>query len=108
MEQPLIDLMTRIADALERLAPPPAAPVDLDEADAFVWHPSPARLAPVHTISRVDIELLKGIDRQRSILVENTLRFARGFPANNAMLWGARGNGKSSLVKATHAVANVE
>jgi predicted AAA+ superfamily ATPase len=108
MEQTSIDLLTRIADALERLAPPPPAAVDLTRADAFVWHPSPAHLAPVLKISRVDIGLLKGVDRQKTILVENTLRFARGLPANNAMLWGARGMGKSSLVKATHAVANQE
>jgi uncharacterized protein len=106
MEQTSIDLLTRIADALERLAPPPPAAVDLTRADAFVWHPSPAHLAPVLKISRVDIALLKGVDRQKTILVENTLRFARGLPANNAMLWGARGMGKSSLVKATHAIAN--
>jgi uncharacterized protein len=106
MEQTSIDLLTRIADALERLAPPPPAAVDLTRADAFVWHPSPAHLAPVLKISRVDIQLLKGVDRQKTILVENTLRFARGLPANNAMLWGARGMGKSSLVKATHAIAN--
>src|ERR1700744_5711590 len=89
MEQTTFDLLTRIAGALERLAPPPPA------------------LPPVPIVSRVEIGLLKGVDRQKSILVENTLRFARGLPANNAMLWGARGNGKSSLVKATHAVANV-
>jgi predicted AAA+ superfamily ATPase len=77
-------------------------------ADAFVWHPSPAYLAPVPKVSRVAIGLLKGVDRQRDILSENTLRFARGLPANNAMLWGARGMGKSSLVKATHALANEE
>jgi uncharacterized protein len=106
MEQSSIDLLTRIAAALDRLAPPPAAEPDLAAADAFVWHPVPGVLAPVFRVSRVDIDLLKGIDRQKSILVENTLRFARGLPANNAMLWGARGNGKSSLVKATHAVAN--
>jgi predicted AAA+ superfamily ATPase len=106
MEQMPIDLLTRIAAALERLAPPPAEPLDLSAADAFVWHPSPPHLAPVRTISRVDIGLLKGVDRQKDILVDNTLRFARGLPANNAMLWGARGMGKSSLVKATHAVAN--
>jgi predicted AAA+ superfamily ATPase len=106
MAQPLIKLVTRIAEALERLAPAPPAATDLSQADAFVWHPSPPRLAPVRKISRVDISLLKGVDRQKSILVENTLRFARGLPANNAMLWGARGMGKSSLVKATHAVAN--
>jgi uncharacterized protein len=103
-----IALLTRIADALERLAPPPPAALDLSVADAFVWHPAPGLLVPVPHVSRVEIGLLKGIDRQKSILVENTLRFARGLPANNAMLWGARGNGKSSLVKATHAVANAE
>jgi predicted AAA+ superfamily ATPase len=106
MEQISIDLLSRIADALERLAPPPHAAVDLTQADAFVWHPLTAHLAPVRKISRVDIGLLKGVDRQKSILAENTLRFARGLPANNAMLWGARGMGKSSLVKATHALAN--
>lgn len=104
----LTALVTRIAEALERLAPPPPAPVDLTVADAFVWHPAPAHLAPVRKVSRVGIELLKGVDRQRDILSENTLRFARGLPANNAMLWGARGMGKSSLVKATHALANRE
>jgi len=105
---PMIALATRIAEALERLAPPPPAPLDLTLADAYVWHPSPARLAPVHRIARVDIALLKGVDRQKSILAENTLRFARGLPANNAMLWGARGMGKSSLVKAAHALALTE
>ena len=108
MEQTSIALLTRIADALERLAPPPPTFLDLTRAEAFVWHPAPAHLAPVRKISRVDIGLLKGVDRQKGILVENTLRFARGLPANNAMLWGARGMGKSSLVKATHAVANQE
>jgi uncharacterized protein len=103
---PMQALATRIAEALERLAPPPPAPLDLALADAFVWYPSPAHLAPVRKVSRVAIDLLKGVDRQRDILSENTLRFARGLPANNAMLWGARGMGKSSLVKATHALAN--
>jgi hypothetical protein len=106
MDQSSFDLLTRIADALERLAPPAPPALDLSVADAFVWHPVPGVLVPVRVVSRVEIRLLKGIDRQKSILVENTLRFARGLPANNAMLWGARGNGKSSLVKATHAVAN--
>jgi predicted AAA+ superfamily ATPase len=101
-------LLTRIAEALERMAPPPPAPLDLSSADGFVWHPSPAHLAPVPHISRVEIALLKGVDRQKEILSDNTLRFARGLPANNAMLWGARGMGKSSLVKATHALANQE
>jgi len=108
MDPHLVDLISRIADALERLAPPPPAAADLARADAFVWHPSPPHLVPVPRISRVGIGLLKGVDRQKTILVENTLRFARGLPANNAMLWGARGMGKSSLVKATHAVANEE
>ena len=100
--------LLRIAEALERLAPPPPGRVDLSAADAFVWYPAPPRLAPVPTVSRVDIALLQGIDRQKDILVENTRRFARGLPANNAMLWGARGMGKSSLVKAAHAAANAE
>lgn len=106
MEQCLIDVMSRIADALDRLAPPAPRWPDLGQADAFVWHPNPAYLAPVPSVSRVSIELLKGVDRQKTILLENTLRFARGLPANNAMLWGARGMGKSSLVKAVHAAAN--
>jgi uncharacterized protein len=104
MDQISIDLLNRIADALERLAPPPPAALDLSSADAYVWNPSPAHLAPVPEVARLDIELLKGIERQKEILVENTLRFARGLPANNAMLWGARGMGKSSLVKAAHAL----
>jgi len=108
MDQSQADLLRRVADALERLAPPPAPPLRLDGAEAFVWHPSPAHLAPVARVSRVDISLLKGVERQRDILLENTLRFARRLPANNAMLWGARGMGKSSLVKAVHAVANRE
>ncbi len=106
MDQSQTELLTRIAAALERLAPPPAPPLRLDGADAFVWHPAPAHLAPVARVSRVDIALLKGVERQRDILLENTMRFARGLPANNAMLWGARGMGKSSLVKAVHAVVN--
>ncbi len=100
-------VLMRIAEALERLAPPPAAAPTLAGADAFVWHPGPrAQLAPVPKVSRVEIELLQGIERQRDLLLENTLRFARGLPANNVMLWGARGMGKSSLVKAAHAKAN--
>jgi hypothetical protein len=108
MDQRLTELATRIAEALERLAPPPPAPTALDAAEAFVWHPSPPHLAPVAKVSRVDISLLQGVERQKQILLDNTLRFARGLPANNAMLWGARGMGKSSLVKAVHAVANAE
>jgi hypothetical protein len=106
MDQRLIDLATRIAEALERLAPPPPDAADLTAAEAFVWHPSPPHLAPISKVSRIDIALLQGVELQKQILLDNTLRFAKGLPANNAMLWGARGMGKSSLVKAVHAVAN--
>ena len=99
-------LLARIADALERLAPPPPAPLDLHAADAFVWDPEPGRLVPVPRVNRVEIGLLQGVERQKRLVLDNTLRFAAGLPANNAMLWGARGMGKSSLVKAAHAVAN--
>jgi predicted AAA+ superfamily ATPase len=101
-----LELLARIADALERLAPPSAAAPDFSAAEAFVWHPEGAKVSPVARVNRVDMSLLKGIDRVRDLLVENTERFARGFPANNALLWGARGMGKSSLVKATHAAVN--
>ncbi len=105
----LLPTLTRIAEALERLAPPAAARPDLSAADAFVWHPGPpARLDPVRHVSAVDISLLQGVARQKALILENTLRFARGLPANNAMLWGARGMGKSSLVKAAHGTANTE
>ncbi len=106
MDQPLLDLLQRIAGALDRLAPLPPPAIDLGAADAFVWHPSPPHLAPVAAVSRVDIGLLRGIERQKALLLANTLQFARGRPANNVMLWGARGMGKSSLVKAAHAAAN--
>ena len=96
-------VLERIAAALERLAPAPPPDPDFDAADAFVWHPETRRLAAVRRVNRVDMSLLKGIDRVRDLLVENTERFARGLPANNALLWGARGMGKSSLVKAAHA-----
>jgi uncharacterized protein len=106
MDQRLIEQLSRITEALERLAPAPQEVMDLGSADAFVWQPTPPRLVPVAKVSRVHIALLQGVERQKQILLDNTLRFARGLPANNAMLWGARGMGKSSLVKATHAVAN--
>jgi predicted AAA+ superfamily ATPase len=102
----LLPLLTRIADALDRLAPPPPPPLDLQQADAFVWRTDPERLEPVVTVSRTDIALLRGIERQRDQLVANTSRFAEGLPANNALLWGARGTGKSSLIKAVHAAVN--
>jgi uncharacterized protein len=98
--------LDRIAAALDRLAPREAAAPRFDVADAFVWHPEGCRLDPVKRVNRVDMSLLKGIDRVRDLLVENTERFARGLPANNALLWGARGMGKSSLVKAAHAAVN--
>ncbi len=102
------DLFQRIADALDRLAPPAPASRDLARATAYVWHASPARLEPVAKVNRVDLALLKGIDQTRDILLENTRRFAKGLPANNALLWGARGMGKSSLVKALHHAVNAE
>jgi predicted AAA+ superfamily ATPase len=97
-----------IAAALERLAPPPPASAALDGADAFVWHAEGEWLEAVTQVNRVDISLLQGIDQSRDILLDNTRRFARGLPANNALLWGARGTGKSSLVKAVHEVVNQE
>jgi predicted AAA+ superfamily ATPase len=103
---PDADVLGRIAAALERLSPPPPPPLDFAAADAFVWYPAGAPLAPVARVNRVDMSLLQGIERMRDILVENTERFARGLPANNALLWGARGMGKSSLVKAVHASVN--
>ena len=99
-------LLARIADALERLAPPARPRPDFAAADAFVWHADRGALVPVGKVNRVDIALLRGVDRVRDLLLENTERFARGLPANNALLWGARGMGKSSLVKATHAEIN--
>jgi predicted AAA+ superfamily ATPase len=100
------DVLGRIAAALERLAPQRASAPDFSVADAYVWYPEGRRLAPVARVNRVDMSLLKGIDRVRDVLVENTERFANGLPANNALLWGARGMGKSSLVKASHAGVN--
>jgi len=98
--------MARVAEAIERLAPPAREAPDFRAADAFIWQPQGLRLVPVPRVNRVEMALLKGIDRVRDTLVENTERFARGLPANNALLWGARGMGKSSLVKATHAAVN--
>lgn len=95
--------LERIAAALERLSPATAAAPDFGAASAFVWHADPDRLVPVQKVNRVDVDLLVGITRARDTLLENTLQFAKGLPANNALLWGARGMGKSSLVKAVHA-----
>ena len=105
-EPDLSALLTRIADALERLAPPALSRADMHAADAFVWNAAQRRLVPVPNVNRVEIALLRGIDRVRDLLHDNTERFANGLPANNALLWGARGMGKSSLVKAVHAEIN--
>ena len=103
MRLPVTDaLLTRIADALERMAPPPPPAPDFDVADGFVWQSDPEAFQAVAKINRVPLGLLKGIDRAADQLLENTTRFANGLPANNALLWGARGMGKSSLVKAAH------
>ena len=96
-------LMVRIAEALERLAPPAPPVPDVGAAEAFVWHTAPDRLEPVAQVSRVDLGLLVAVNRSRDTLLANTLHFAQGLPANNALLWGSRGMGKSSLVKAVHA-----
>ncbi len=100
--------LERIAAALERLAPAPAPAPDFAAAQAFVWHVGPDRLEPVAVVARVEIALLVGVDRARETLLANTRHFARGLPANNALLWGARGMGKSSLVKAVHAAMRAE
>ena len=102
----LLPLLNRIAAALERLAPSAAPPNKLEGSDAFAWHADRGWLEPVHQVNRVEIGLLRGIDRVRDILLDNTERFAAGFPANNVLLWGARGTGKSSLIKAAHAAIN--
>ncbi len=101
-------LLQRIAEALERIAPARPGDADLGTIDAFIWRAETGVLEAVHDVNAVDIGLLKGIDRVRDILVENTLRFVGALPANNALLWGARGMGKSSLVKAIHASINRE
>lgn len=103
----MTDPLDRIAAALERLAPAPMPAPDFG-AEAFVWHLTPDRLDPVAHVSRVDIGLLIGVNRSRDTLLENTRHFAAGLPANNALLWGARGMGKSSLVKAVHAQVRAE
>jgi uncharacterized protein len=102
-EKAILERLERLAQALDRLAPPPPAKADFARAEAFVWQASPEGFLPVTHVNRQPLGLLKGIDRAAQELLENTRRFARGLPANNALLWGARGMGKSSLVKAAHA-----
>jgi predicted AAA+ superfamily ATPase len=101
-QEPIGGLVERIARALERLAPPAPRQPDFDQAEAFIWQAEPAAFLPVTDVNRLPLRLLKGVDRMRDTLLENTSRFAEGLPANNALLWGARGMGKSSLVKAAH------
>ncbi len=105
-EKELAQVLSRIAEALERMAPPPPQDPDFSAAEAFVWQAAAGRLTPVARVNRVELDLLQGIDQVRDILMANTERFAKGLPANNALLWGARGMGKSSLVKASHASVN--
>ena len=104
----LAPLLKRVAEALERLSPAGPDDAGLELADGFVWHADGARLEAVPRINRLELSLLKGIDRVRDILLDNTRRFARGLPANNSLLWGARGMGKSSLIKAVHGVVAAE
>jgi len=103
---PKLEALSRVAAALERMAPPESAAIDLSGADAFVWHAEGGWLEPIQNVNRIELALLKGIDHQADQLFENTQRFTDGLPANNALLWGARGTGKSSLVKAVHAEIN--
>ena len=106
MPADLTALLLRLVTAVERLAPPVLPEVDLDAADAFIWEAQAHELRPVTEVARVPLHLLVGIDRVREILLANTERFAAGRPANNALLWGARGMGKSSLIKAIHGAVN--
>lgn len=100
--------LDRLIEAVGRLAPAPVPETNLNVADCFVWQADPGYLEPVRKVNRVDIGLIRGVDRVRDILVDNTERFAAGFAANNVLLWGARGMGKSSLVKAVHAEINAK
>lgn len=108
IDQDIKNTLERIADALDRIAPPQAPGNDLAAADAFVWHADRSWLEPVPEVNRIEMTLLRGIDLQVEQLMDNTMRFAQSLPANNALLWGARGTGKSSLVKALHAEINRE
>jgi predicted AAA+ superfamily ATPase len=102
----LAEKLDRLIEAVGRLAPAKPAATDLAAADCFVWSAEQGHLEPVQRVNRVDIGLIRGVDRVRDILIDNTERFAAGLPANNVLLWGARGMGKSSLVKAVHASIN--
>ena len=104
----ILEQLTRIADGLDRLTPAPSPEPNLDDGNAFAWNAEKNSLRAIEHVNYVEMGMLKGIDRVKDILIDNTLRFAKGFPANNALLWGARGMGKSSLVKAVHALVNDE
>lgn len=106
--QAILAEVKRLADAAERIAGPAPESILWDAADCFVWNPERQSLAPIRRVNRVDLSLIRGVDHVKSILHENTERFAEGFAANNVLLWGARGMGKSSLVKAIHAAINDE
>jgi predicted AAA+ superfamily ATPase len=108
MDQDLKATLSRIVEALDRLAPATPPGADINAAEAYVWHAAGHRLEAISKVNRVDLDLLQGIDRQKATLLENTRRFAKGLPANNALLWGSRGAGKSSIVKAVHARVNRE
>ena len=108
MDQDLKATLSRIAAALDRLAPSNPPTADIANAEAYVWHAAGHRLEAVPKVNRVDLDLLMGVDRQKETLLDNTRRFAKGLPANNALLWGSRGSGKSSIVKAVHAHVNRE
>jgi len=105
-EEKILEQLRRIADSLDRIAPAPQSEPDIDGGDAFVWQAESNSLRQIPKVNHVGMSMLQGIDRVKDILLENTLRFAKGLPANNALLWGARGMGKSSLVKAAHALVN--
>jgi uncharacterized protein len=107
-DQKYLSVLLRIADALERQSPKKVIENDLSTYDAFVWHPETCALPPVPKVNHIPLEMLQGIDLQKEILLKNTQQFADGFSANNALLWGARGTGKSSIVKAIHAHINAQ
>jgi len=108
MDQDLKAALSRIVEAFDRLAPLAPASADMKGAEAYVWHAAGHRLEAVPKVNRVELDLLQGIDRQKETLLDNTRRFGKGLPANNALLWGSRGSGKSSIVKAVHAHVNRE
>ncbi|MCF8468171.1 MAG: DUF815 domain-containing protein [Sneathiella sp.] len=107
-KEKIVEQLKRIADSLERIAPGPQETPDINSGEAFVWQAESNTLRLIPKVNHVDMSMLHGIDRVKDILLDNTLRFAKGLPANNALLWGARGMGKSSLVKAAHALVNRE